>query len=193
MFSRMSEQQTVLDNRDSMSPSNPLHWEAEAVCFGVLRNKVYLCGTWDRHAYWLIFYILLKNFYFILEYSHPGGQQRYSAMHIHVFVQAQPLCGVQLFATLWIIACQNPLSLGFSRQEYWSACCFLHQGIFLIQGLNMHLLRLLHCRQICYHKPIREQAYMYPFSSKLPSHPGCHITSSRVPGAILYGLTGYPF
>ena len=28
--------------------------------------------------------------------------------------------GVQLFATLGIIACQAPLSLGFSRQEYWS-------------------------------------------------------------------------
>ena len=92
MFSRMSEQQTVLDNRDSMSPSNPLHWEAEAVCFGVLRNKVYLCGTWDRHAYWLIFYILLKNFYFILEYSHPGGQQRYSAMHTCIRASS---------ATLW--------------------------------------------------------------------------------------------
>ena len=27
---------------------------------------------------------------------------------------------VRLFATLWIIACQAPLSMGFSRQEYWS-------------------------------------------------------------------------
>ena len=27
---------------------------------------------------------------------------------------------VQLFATLWIIACQAPLSMGFSKQEYWS-------------------------------------------------------------------------
>lgn len=58
IFSRMSEQQTVLDNRDSMSPSNSLHMEAEAVWFGVLRNKVHLCGTWDWHAYRLIFYIL---------------------------------------------------------------------------------------------------------------------------------------
>ena len=33
---------------------------------------------------------------------------------------------VQLFATLWIVACQTPLSMGFSRQEYWSglACPF---------------------------------------------------------------------
>ena len=27
---------------------------------------------------------------------------------------------VQLFATLWTVACQAPLSMGFSRQEYWS-------------------------------------------------------------------------
>ena len=27
---------------------------------------------------------------------------------------------VQLFETLWTIACQAPLSMGFSRQEYWS-------------------------------------------------------------------------
>ena len=26
--------------------------------------------------------------------------------------------GVQLFATLWIVACQGPLFMGFSRQEY---------------------------------------------------------------------------
>ena len=27
---------------------------------------------------------------------------------------------VQLIATLWTTACQAPLSMGFSRQEYWS-------------------------------------------------------------------------
>ena len=27
---------------------------------------------------------------------------------------------VQLFATLWTVAHQVPLSMGFSRQEYWS-------------------------------------------------------------------------
>ena len=27
---------------------------------------------------------------------------------------------VQFFATPWTVACQPPLSMGFSRQEYWS-------------------------------------------------------------------------
>ena len=43
---------------------------------------------------------------------------------------------------------QAPLSMYFSRQEYWSGCHFLLQGIFLTQGSN---LGLLHCRQILYH------------------------------------------
>ena len=30
----------------------------------------------------------------------------------------------RFFATLWTIACQAPLSLGFSRQEYWSRLPF---------------------------------------------------------------------
>ena len=35
---------------------------------------------------------------------------------------------VQLYATLWNIACQAPVSIGFSRQEYWSAVPFLSLG-----------------------------------------------------------------
>ena len=68
--------------------------------------------------------------------------------------------------------CQAPLSMGFSRQEYWSQEGWLGRGcqekefthigkkntgadghsllqeIFLIQGLSPGLL---HCRQILYH------------------------------------------
>ena len=34
------------------------------------------------------------------------------------------LSHVQLFATLWTVAYQAPLSMGFSRQEYWSGLPF---------------------------------------------------------------------
>ena len=37
-----------------------------------------------------------------------------------VCVRAQLVSCVQLFVTLWAVACQAPLSMGFSRQEYWS-------------------------------------------------------------------------
>ena len=32
---------------------------------------------------------------------------------------------VWFFVTLWTVACQAPLSMGFSRQEYWSGLPFL--------------------------------------------------------------------
>ena len=35
---------------------------------------------------------------------------------------------VWLFATLWTVACQAPLSMGFSRQEYWSGLPFPPPG-----------------------------------------------------------------
>ena len=44
------------------------------------------------------------------------------------------------FATLWTVICQAPLSIGFSRQEYWSRLPFPFSGVFLTQGSNLHLL-----------------------------------------------------
>ena len=38
------------------------------------------------------------------------------------------LSRVRLFATLWTVAHQAPLSMGFSRQEYWSGLPFLSPG-----------------------------------------------------------------
>ena len=45
-------------------------------------------------------------------------------------------------ATPWTVTHQAPLSMGFFRQEYWSGCHFLLQGIFLTQGSNQHPLSL---------------------------------------------------
>ena len=52
---------------------------------------------------------------------------------------------VCLFTTLWTIAHQAPLSMGFSRHEYWSGFQnALLQGIFPAQGSNPRLFHLLH-------------------------------------------------
>ena len=37
---------------------------------------------------------------------------------------------VILFETLWIVACQAPPSMGFSRQKYWSGLLFPSPGDF---------------------------------------------------------------
>ena len=44
------------------------------------------------------------------------------------------------FATSGMVACQVPLSMGFSRQEYWSGLQFPSPGIFPDQGSDPHLL-----------------------------------------------------
>ena len=49
---------------------------------------------------------------------------------------------VQLIETLWTVACQAPLSMGFSRQEHWSGLLCPPPGIFLTQGWKPHLLCL---------------------------------------------------
>ena len=52
---------------------------------------------------------------------------------------------VWLCETLWAVAREAPLSLGFSRQEDWSGLPRPpDQGIFPTQGLNPCLLRLPH-------------------------------------------------
>ena len=50
----------------------------------------------------------------------------------------------QLFMTLWIVAHQPPLSMVFSRQEYWSGLPCHPPGDLLTQGLNPCLSPLLH-------------------------------------------------
>ena len=110
------------------------------------------------------------------------------------------LSHVWLFLTPWTAACQPPLSLEFSRQEYWSGYCLCHslplpspgdlpdpgiepgspychcllQGIFLTQGLNPGLP---HCRQVPYYlshqgSPRILEWVAYPFSrgSSWPSN-----------------------
>ena len=37
-----------------------------------------------------------------------------------VLCMPSPFSPVRLFGTVWTVACQAPLSMGFSRQEYWS-------------------------------------------------------------------------
>ena len=50
---------------------------------------------------------------------------------------------VQLFAVPWSVTPQDPLSMGFSRQEYWNGLPCPLQGLFQTQGLNPNLLCLL--------------------------------------------------
>ena len=48
------------------------------------------------------------------------------------------------FATLWTVACQAPLSMGFSRHNTGVGCPALLQEIFQTQGQKLCLKYLLH-------------------------------------------------
>ena len=58
------------------------------------------------------------------------------------------LSRVQLFATQWTVAYQAPLSMGFSRQEYWSGLLFPSPQDLPNPGSNPGLP---HCGQTLYH------------------------------------------
>ena len=101
---------------------------------------------------------------------HPGGASGTSShqwKHVEVrnaiyrsrklkacgfFVHLSSLCGGGLvakswptLATPWTVASQAPLSMGFSRQEYWSGQPFPSPGDLSAQGSNPGLP---HCRQV---------------------------------------------
>ena len=50
---------------------------------------------------------------------------------------------VRPYVTPWTIAFQSPLSMGFSRHQYWSGLPLPAPGDLPDQGLNQHLLHLL--------------------------------------------------
>ena len=59
-------------------------------------------------------------------------------LHVCAYVQMhiQLLSHVQLFVTPWTVACQAPLSMGFSRQKYWSGLPFPSPGDLPDSGIE---------------------------------------------------------
>ena len=58
------------------------------------------------------------------------------------------LSHVWFFPIPWTVPCQAPLSMGFSRQEYWSGLPFPSLEDLPDPGMYPHLLCLLHWQEI---------------------------------------------
>ena len=74
--------------------------------------------------------------------------------------------------TLWTVACQAPLSMGFSRQKYWSGLSCPPPGIFPTHGLNPHSYVSRIGRWVLYHhltSPIRYY-YCHPLEKAMATH-----------------------
>ena len=53
-----------------------------------------------------------------------------------LYIVAQSLSHVRLFATALTVACQAPLTIGFSQQEYWTGLAFPPPGDLPDSGIK---------------------------------------------------------
>ena len=95
--------------------------------------------VWHRNLHMNVYRCFIHN-----HQNHETAKMSFIDKQIKV----KSLSRVCLFATLWTVAYQAALSMGFSRQGYWSGLPFPSPGIFLTQGSNPGLLD---CRQMLYH------------------------------------------
>ena len=103
----------------------------------------------------------------------------------------------QVFATLWTVACQAPLSMEFSRPEYWSGLPCPSPGNLPDPGIEpclLHRRQILYCLshqvqfssvvQSCLTLRLQHARLPYPSpspracSNTCPSSQWCHLTMS---------------
>ena len=58
--------------------------------------------------------------FWVAKRTEPRISMKYPYSYVHACMSIHRFSRVQLFATLGTVARQTPLSMGFSRQEYWS-------------------------------------------------------------------------
>ena len=91
-------------------------------------------------------------------------------------VKVKSLGHVQVFATPWTTAYQTPLSMGFSRQEYWSgvplpsplvSLIFLKSSlvfpILLFSSISLHHWGRLSYLSLLFFGTLHSDAYIFPF------------------------------
>ena len=75
-------------------------------------KKKYWKALWWRKISFPLFFLVL--------YWESYNMRQINSMHSCVYAWLSHFSHVWPFATLWTIALQAPLSMTFSRQEYWS-------------------------------------------------------------------------
>ena len=74
-------------------------------------------------ALYVIHLMRIYQYHVLRNYCGHGNSDDFfkKILNLNIF-PPQPFVG--LFVTPWTVACQAPLSMGFSRQEYWSGVPF---------------------------------------------------------------------
>ena len=125
-----------------------LLWQPEQTSTGSFINLIILFGFKEVHQFqgsnlltkkhditlpWIVIKVCLKKKSWII--LQKEGLIR-SKQHSFGYVTACLLSHIQLLVTLWNIAHQAPLSMGFSRKEYWSGLPCLSPRDFLNPGVK---------------------------------------------------------
>ena len=97
-------------------------------------NKVLTCSIWQSP--WCKCGFTERSWKEMLTFGH-GSLTIYACMLSH-------LSCFWLCVILWTVACQAPLSMGFSRQEHWSGLPCLPPGDLPDPGTESMPLQLLH-------------------------------------------------
>ena len=87
------------------------------------QGKGNMKGSSSSYTRVLVIYWYVTNHSKTQCLQHTDGQKTHKKMlniANYCVCVCQLLSHVRLFAILWIVAHQAPLSMGFSRQEYWS-------------------------------------------------------------------------
>ena len=101
------------------------------------------CGRWVKSNHHLLLWINfygntappnLFTYYLWLLSLHKGRVKKLP--QILCLCMLSHFCHVWLFATLWIVTHQAPLSMGFSKQEYWSGLPCPPPGDFPNPGIE---------------------------------------------------------
>ena len=75
--------------------------------------------------------------------SYPRTKVEYMCVCVPACFSVCVLGCARLFVTPWTVASQAPVSIELP-EEYWSGLPFPSPGDFPAQGLNLHVLHLLH-------------------------------------------------